>query len=427
MENVVTIPYSPRSQFIESIHSNTKRWKVCVAHRRSGKSVAAINELIKQALMKQNGRFAYIGPTYTQTKDIVWDYLRNFAGVIPGIQFNIQELRCDFPNGSRVRLYGSDNPDSLRGIGLDGVVFDEYAQVKPNMFPEVIRPALADKQGWAIFLGTPKGRNHFWELYMKSKTDEEWSSSLYRWQDTKALPQSEIDSALKDSPADFFRQEYECEFLEGAGQFFRRISENIQKDSRHTDCRDFQIGVDLAKYQDWTVISPFCLNHFHALEQERFNQIDYNLQKSKIEATYLRYQLKGSAKVVIDSTGVGEPVFDDLRAKGINIEPFKFTQISREQLLRNLQILLEQDRIKIPNDEGLIGELQSTQYALKQNGVVKIEVPHGVTDDRIMALALSVWEAQKMSTMRAEVPKIEYDLYGRPTFQKMHTNQLTFR
>lgn len=411
----ILIPYKPRQTFNQAIHDNPKRWKVCVAHRRSGKSVAAINELIKCAIIKGAGRFAYIAPTYKQAKDIAWDYLRHFANAVPNAKFNETELKCDFPNGSRIKLYGADNPDSLRGLGLDGVVFDEYAQIKDNMFPEIIRPALATTQGWAIFLGTPKGRNHFWQFYVKGQNDPEWSSFLYKWQQTKALPDEEVDSARRDSPADFFKQEYECEFLENAGAFFRRVKENVVT-KKYDDCSDFQIGVDLAKYQDWTVISPFCLNHFHGREQERFNQIDYNLQKAKIEAAYLRLQKQGTAKVIIDSTGVGEPVFDDLRLKNIEIEPFHFTQISREQLLRNLQIMLEQDKIKIPDDQGLIDELLSFQYVLKPNGHVKIEVPNSMTDDRVMAFALSVWEVKDMQKKtKSEKVVFQYDRFGRPT------------
>jgi phage FluMu gp28-like protein len=154
----------------------------------------------------------------------------------------------------------------------------------------------------------------------------------------------------------------------------------------------FQLGVDLAKYQDWTVLTPFSLHTFKAHQQDRFNQVDWNLQKAKIEAAARRLN---DAKVVVDSTGVGDPIAEDLERTGLEVESFKFTEISRKQLLDNLAILLEQDKIKIPNDEGLISELKSMTYRLVITATGKsklsVQVPEGMTDDRIISLALAVW------------------------------------
>lgn len=158
---------------------------------------------------------------------------------------------------------------------------------------------------------------------------------------------------------------------------------------------DFQLGVDLAKYNDWTVLTPFSLNTFIVYPQERFNQIDWNLQKARIEAMARRFN---NALIWPDSTGLGDPIVEDLKARGLNIggedgRGFKFTEISRQNLLNNLAILLEQDKIKIPDDEGLIAELEAFQYTLTENGKIKVKVPEGLHDDRVMSLALSVYGA----------------------------------
>jgi hypothetical protein len=197
-----------------------------------------------------------------------------------------------------------------------------------------------------------------------------------------------LEEARKTTTEAYFKQEFECEAIEGAGSFFTNINDcvyegDIEKRSDH----QYQVGVDLAKYNDYTVITPFDLCTFRAGKQERFNQIDYTLQKARIEASYLRHN-KG--QIIIDSTGVGEPVYDDLYNQKIKIEPFHFTEQSRNDLLNNLQILIAQGKIKIPNDEGLLDELRSMQYVLKGRKV-RIEVPEGQHDDRIMSLALSVW------------------------------------
>src|SRR3990167_4165058 len=172
MSKLITIPYSPR-RWAMNLHNSPQRWKVCVLHRRAGKTVAAVNHLLRDALNIPDSRYGFISPTYKQGKDTAWDILKNYARVVPGVQFNEQELRADFPNGSRVRIYGADNPDSLRGIALWGVVFDEYSQQPANIFGEIISKALADHYGYAIWIGTVKGKNHLYKTYEQGKKSEE--------------------------------------------------------------------------------------------------------------------------------------------------------------------------------------------------------------------------------------------------------------
>ncbi len=209
----VTIPYTPRGQFVD-FHNRTQRWACIVAHRRAGKTVACINELIKAALMcpKQDPRFAYVAPFYTQAKDVAWSYLKRFAAVIPGVDTNESELRVDFPNGGRVRLYGADNYDRMRGLYLDGVVLDEPADMDPRAWPEVIRPALSDRQGWATFIGTPKGRNAFWDVWELAGREEAWFRTRLRASETGLVAQAELDDARKMLTPEQYEQEFECSF-----------------------------------------------------------------------------------------------------------------------------------------------------------------------------------------------------------------------
>ena len=147
-----------RRQF-QGFLSTDKRWSIAVAHRRAGKTVACIQKLTKGALecKLHEPRFAYVAPLYNQAKDIAWVYLRHYARKL-GASINESELRVDLPGGARVRLYGADNPDRLRGMYLDGVVLDEYADMRPSVWGEIIRPMLADRAGWATFIGTQIGR-----------------------------------------------------------------------------------------------------------------------------------------------------------------------------------------------------------------------------------------------------------------------------
>lgn len=207
----IEIPYGPRKHFLP-FHESKKRWCVIVAHRRSGKTTATLNHLQRDALSTQNARFAYIAPTYKQAKNIAWDLLKFYARPIPDVQFNEVELTVRYPNGSRLTLYGADNPDSLRGIGLWGVVFDEYSQQPSNIFTEIIRPALADHSGYAIWIGTPKGKNDFWQLYDKATRDEDWYASLLTVEDTKVVKEEELADARKTMTEDEYLQEFMCSF-----------------------------------------------------------------------------------------------------------------------------------------------------------------------------------------------------------------------
>ncbi len=212
----IEIPYSPR-KLQADLHKrlSDKRWGVVVCHRRFGKTVMAINHLLRDAILceKPNPRFAYIAPTYRQAKQVSWDYLKQFSGKIPMVRFHETELRCDLPNGARIQLLGAENPASLRGLYLDGVCLDEMADMPESLFPEVIRPALSDRKGYAVFVGTPRGHNAFYELYDAAKAQDDWVTAVYKASETGILDDEELRAAEAMMSADQFAQEYECSWV----------------------------------------------------------------------------------------------------------------------------------------------------------------------------------------------------------------------
>lgn len=191
-----------------------ERWGVAVAHRRAGKTVACINDLLDGTLRctKPDPRFAYIAPLYTQAKDVAWGYVKRYGLTIPGAKENESELRLDLPGGRRMRLYGADNYDRLRGGYLDGVILDEYADMDPRAWSEVIRPMLADRQGWALFIGTPKGKNAFWDVWDRAGTEPNWFRTMLKASETGLLPQDELDDARRVMTPEQYEQEFECSF-----------------------------------------------------------------------------------------------------------------------------------------------------------------------------------------------------------------------
>lgn len=238
--NTGYIPREPQRQIHKSVRDN--RFTVVVAHRRMGKTVGAINQLIHSALNCElkNPRFALISPTYSQAKRIAWDMLTEYTRPLKAIN-NIAELRSDFM-GRRISLYGADSIDALRGIYLDGVVIDEYAQINPSLFSEIIRPAIADRKGFVMFIGTPKGRNHFATLRDKAATGKDgWNLLEFKASKTGLVDQEELDAALKEMGEDKYSQEFEVNFhtpVEGAYygtlindlEFKQQINDSVIRD-----------------------------------------------------------------------------------------------------------------------------------------------------------------------------------------------------
>ena len=238
MPNIV-IPYKPR-ELQNFLHKkiDKHRFNVLVLHRRAGKTVMMINHILRSALTNPlpNSRYAFLSPTFKQGKSTAWDYIKQFAGKIPGTKFNESELRCDLPNGSRITILGAENDQALRGIFLDGCVFDETQSIKPTIFPEIIRPALADRKGWCVFIGTPKGRNYFYELHQQAKENKEWYTCVFKASETKILDNDELNAAKAVMSSDLYDQEFECSFQAAiTGSYFGSIIENLEKQSRICD------------------------------------------------------------------------------------------------------------------------------------------------------------------------------------------------
>jgi hypothetical protein len=234
MAEVIEIAYKPREQQL-AIHElmDSKRFGVVVAHRRMGKTVSAINHLIKDAILNQKEapRYAYIAPTYGQAKRVAWDYLVKYAEPLGGTS-NISELRVDFW-GRRIQLFGSDNPESLRGQYFDGVILDEIGDQNPKIWTDIIRPALADRKGWCLFIGTPKGHNHFKELRDRAEKEDGWGLLEFKASETGVVDDTELKAARNEMGEDKYRQEFECSFDAAVeGSYYGQILNELE-DKKH--------------------------------------------------------------------------------------------------------------------------------------------------------------------------------------------------
>ena len=230
------LDYRERAQFF-GFHERAARFACAVTHRRAGTTVACVAELQHAALacVRVRPRFAYLSPFLKQSKTVAWDYLRGAS--VPlldmGARVSESELRVDYPGGAQVRLYGADNPDALRGIYLDGVVLDEYADMDVRVWAEIIRPALADRAGWAVFIGTPRGRNAFFTLWRRALAEENWFSLMLKASDTGLIDESELALARRDLSEEQYAQEFECSFEAAVvGAYYGKLMGRAEEERR---------------------------------------------------------------------------------------------------------------------------------------------------------------------------------------------------
>jgi phage terminase large subunit-like protein len=367
------------------VASSKARFRVCAAGRRFGKSRLGSALCVAEAL--DGGRAWWVAPSYP-VATVGWRMVKRLSSSIPGIQIRQAEHTIEYPSGGEVRVRSADNPDSLRGEGLDLVVLDECAFMKHETWTEAIRPALSDRQGKALFISTPKGRGWFWSLYQNGINNEpDWQS----WQlPTAANPfidKGEIEAAKRDLPEIIFRQEYLAEFVDDQGGVFRRVQEAaVLQPSEPDPKRQYIAGVDVASSVDYTVVTVMDAESKEMVYLDRFNRVDYPVLIDRLENVYRRY---GLTSMVVESNSIGRPVIDELVSRGLNIVPFTTTSATKQGIIQNLQSAFENGLIRVLDEPVLIGELLSFESKRNASGSFAYSAPDGMHDDTVMSLAIA--------------------------------------
>ena len=326
---VITIPYKPRPLWKDIIHPalDKYRFAVIVAHRRYGKTVGMINELTKSAIKNTliSPQFAYVAPFRNQAKMIAWNYLKYYTSAIPGRKVNESDLFIELPSkhknavGARIYIIGADKPDALRGTYWDGVVLDEYAQIKPELWGEVIRPALADRKGFAYFIGTPKGQNQFYEIYQRAQRSEDWFTCLYRADESGVLDEAELKSMMEDMTDIEIRQELYCDFTASASNVVIPIDLVTEAAHRLLQEKDVQgapviLGVDIARYGD-DRSTIFKRQGLWVDEPLVYKGLDTMDMAARVIDAIIRYK---ADMTFIDAGVMGAGVIDRIRQLGYN-------------------------------------------------------------------------------------------------------------
>lgn len=388
----VVIPYTPRPIWRDVIHPalDQKKRAVLVCHRRFGKTIGCINELIKKAIQNRilMPRYAYIAPYKNQAKKIAWEWLKHFTKTIPGRKTNDTELFVELPTrhkgdpGARIYIIGADKPDNLRGDYLDGVILDEYAQIKPSMFGEIIAPMLVDRKGFAYFIGTPKGQNQFYERYLQSRKDDRYFSCLYRVDESNVLTKEEIDGLAADMTPDQIRQELYCDFTASASNIVMPIdlvSAAAQRELTESDVYGMPIilALDVARFGDDDSVLTRRQGLWTA-KQQRWHGLNTMELAARMAAEIRQWK---PALVIIDGGAMGPGVIDRLRQLGFrNIVEINFEQRAmnpeRYANARAEMYFLAKEYLQaggaIPDDSELKTELTVTEYSFTATGKIKL-------------------------------------------------------
>lgn len=437
----IIIPYKPRfPQTVIHPELDKKRFSIIVMHRRAGKTVMLINHTIKQAAKNSlwQPRYAYIAPFLKQAKITTWSYWKHFTAPIPGIRANESELYIELPNLARIYLFGADNPDAIRGPYWDGVILDEYAQIKPEVYNEIIRPALADRKGWAVFSGTPKGQNQFLDIFETAQRqvaggDALWYWCLFRADETGALDEEELRIMRETMPDSTYRQEMLCDFTASADNILIPIDLVTDAAARklHPEAVSGApkiLGVDPARFGDdrSVVIRRQGLQAFTPIIRRGIDLMSL----VGLVATEIRDWQPDA--VFVDGGGLGAGVVDRLRQLGYDVMDVNFGgkatkpaqyENKRAEIWDSMREWLEQGGA-IPNIPELKTDLVTPTYGYDKANRMKLESKDeikkrgGHSPDIADALALTwafpvaMHAAYGMHNRRNTVANNDFDVFG---------------
>ncbi len=383
----IVIPYRPhvgQRQF----HNDRARFRVLACGRRWGKTTAAVAETIRAAVQQPRAMVWWVAPTYALA-NLGW---REMGVLLPSAlvaDLSLSERRIVLSNGAEIWIKSAENITGLRGAGIDLVVIDEAAFVREEAWTNALRPALSDRQGRAVFISTPLGRNWFYALFVRGEEqgDQEWHSLRYRTADNPLISPAEIEAARRDMPERTFRQEFEAEFIEDAGAVFRRVAAAAVATPAGAG-EDTVWGVDWGKHNDFTVITVLDGNGT-MLSFDRFNEVDYVLQLARLRAMAERFRPR---IIVAEANAMGEPLVEQLRREGLPVIGFTTTAATKARLIEALALSFERGEIKILPERVLINELQAFEVNLSSSGAARYAAPSGLHDDCVISLALA-WYA----------------------------------
>lgn len=383
--------------------------KTAACGRRWGKSESTAIDVALYAIENPGTTQIIIAPTDDQTRVIMDEVRRRFYG-IPAFDGCFQDRRAPYHEIHFNDAHKSREPTAiltrtagLTGKGLRGrrahrVIVDEAAYVPDSVMQEAVTPLLADYDGQLIEVSTPGGRNHFWHTFQRGQDELQprYRSFRFPTSENPYIPSGYLQAEKESKPERVFQQEYLAQFLEEDGTVFRRVAAAVDKGRTQNEAVRpgvrYRLGVDLARVEDFTVLVVTDVLSGRQVYFERFNQISWERQIASIESACSAYN---RAEIVLDSTGIGDPIFEAIRKKGLPVTPFIFTNHSKEALIDNLAMEIEQRLVSLMDIDVQTNELLAYQYEITPSRNVRMNAPSGMHDDCVIALALSRLKCQE--------------------------------
>lgn len=395
----------------QHLQSN-KRFHLLVWHRKARKTYTALLKTFKEAI-NNRGVYWIIEPTFRLAKQTIWEDLRMLNEIFPEEvvkKRNQTDLSLQLVNGSWIYLYGADKPDYLRGPNPRGVVIDEYAVQQEDVWTKIVAPIIFSNGGWTMFCFTPKGKNHAWKLWRETEGNEKWERTYLPVSLSKLIQPDEIENIKKTLPQDAFRQEFECEFLEGEGTVFRKIRQAIKHEPVDYSAPHV-FGVDLARKMDFTVVVGINLWTNHVDVFDRWNTVDWTLTRDRIASLVKKFP---PSPVIMEVNSIGDPFFDFISKTGISIIPITTTGENKNNLINRLSIFIENKYITYEDDPTILGELEAFGYDITPLGRIQYSAPSGLHDDIVMALAFAVSHISEKPRPRTLPVSYQFDWQPKP-------------
>ena len=371
---------------------------------------------MRQALLRP-GIYWHVFPTYGEGKDTAWRDPHMLFDIIPEqliARKNESELIVYFKNGSIYQIKGADQPDRLRGPNPYGVVLDEFDTMKFEAWTDIIEPIIRINQGWVWFVGTYKGKLKLYEFQQrgsKISNFDEWKSWVLSAKDSGIMNPLELEKARQSMPAAKFNQELLCIPMEAEGSVFRHVREAaIATPEKPKAEHLYVMGLDLAKVQDFTVISIWDRSTNAQVYQDRFQTLEWPFQKKRIYEVAKYYN---NALISADGTGIGDPIVDDLSRMGLAVEPVHITEPIKKEMIEKLSLSIETRRISlIPLQESLF-EYDNFAYEIGMSGRIKYGARDGFHDDIVLSHALAVYHLlpRTLQIDDIDTPKIRSAYY----------------
>jgi len=365
---------------------------VVACGRRFGKTETGKILLVERALAGLT--CWWISPTYRMADD-VW---RSLKATLGGVWRAKHEgmRRIELPGGGVIGVRSGHDPDALRGVGLDLAVLDEAAYLHPGVWPSVIRPALSDRRGEALFLSTPRGRNWFWGVWMNARKAEhpQWQSWQFPTTANPLIDPGEVEAARALLPERVFREEYLAEFMDDGGRVFRRVEEaaTVEPDGAPQRGERYVFGVDWGRDNDFTCIAVLAAEARRLVALERFNEIGWAVQRGRLASLARLWQPDA---IWAEANSIGAPNIEALQAEGLPVHAFTTTATNKGPLIEALALALERAELALLRDTVLVEELAAYSLERLPSGRYRYSAPHGVHDDTVIALALAWHGAQQ--------------------------------